>query len=194
MEKIIIIIINLFLVLSNTVVNIRAKEEGPNYSYEVVYLEPYVEEWKWSIDGETHIIVVNRETNEVTVDGVTLQTISVEVPLTRTTIDYSSRADNTVMIPVTGTAVMISTILTLLPGLQYQVAASIVDIVSAGFYDIYITYSQYKSVENYWSSYYSIYYKKAINRDIRAYRTSVSANNLKYGPVNGSWFDPVRPS
>jgi len=32
-----------------------------------------------------------------------------------------------------------------------------------------------------------------INKNVTFYKTSVSNANKIYGPVQGSWFDPIRP-
>lgn len=59
--------------------------------------------------------------------------------------------------------------------------------------NVWMTFTQYESKESYYSNYNAVYYKKCINKNVTFYKTSVSNANKIYGPVQGSWFDPIRP-
>ena len=193
MKKRIICIFTLCLSLMITMLNIGTVYANENPDVEVRYLSAYIEEYIVTDHNEIHRIIINRDTYVLTIDGEDYYPIIQELAMPMTTMDYSSAVNLTYNIPWRGTAAVISTLLSVCPGIGYNIAAAIVAYVAAEGAPLYITFTQYKSVEDYYSTYYNIYYKKAINMNLRAYKNSISSNNFIYGPVNGSWFDPVRP-
>lgn len=74
-----------------------------------------------------------------------------------------------------------------------MVASAIVDFVTTEGQKLYVNFTQYQSVESDYSDYEGVYYTKTINKNIKAYKISVSPSNLIDDPVDGAWFDPIRP-
>lgn len=160
---------------------------------EINYLTPNLIEYIVTDGNDTHRITINRETYVLTINGETFVPEIEEIPLTRATIDYSTAINLKYDIPWRGMAAMASAIMAVVPGLGWTIASAIVGAIGAEGEKLFITMTQYQSKESYYSSYAGIYYKKAINKNIRAYTRSISSGNLIYGPVDGGWFDPVRP-
>lgn len=160
---------------------------------DVKYLSPTLEQYTVISGDEKHIITIDRETYVLTIDGEEFVPEITEIPLTRATVDYSSAVNVKYDIPWRGVSVMAATIMATVPGIGWTIAAAIVGAIAAEGDKLYITMTQYHSKESYYSSYTGSYYKKAINKNIKAYSGSISSSNLIYGPVDGAWFDPVRP-
>ena len=161
---------------------------------DVSYLSPTLKEYVITSGDEKHIITIDRETYVPTIDGEEIVPEIEEVPFTRATVDYSTANNLTYDIPWRGTAAVFATLIALVPGLGTTVISTIVGFAAAEGEKLYVTMTQYRSKESYYSSYTGSYYKKAINKNIRAYTSNISPNNLRYGPVDGAWFDPVRPN
>lgn len=160
---------------------------------DVTYLSPTLEEYIVTDGDEKHIITIDRETYVLTIDGEKFVPKISEIPMTRATVDYSSGLYLEYDIPWRGAAAMTAAIMAAVPGLGWTIAGAIVGAIAAEGEKLYITLTQYSSKESYYSSYTCSYYKKAINKNIKAYSKSISPSNLIYGPVDGAWFDPVRP-
>lgn len=166
-------------------------ESNQDISYESQWIDAYTEQVKVSGYGEQHIITLNHDTYILTIDGEKFIPEIAEVPLSRATIDYSSAINLSYDIPWRGTLAMAGAIMAAIPGIGWTIAAGIAGAISAEGQPLFITMTQYKSIENYYSSYTGSYYKKAINMNIRAY---CPRSVLIFGPANDGWFDPVRPA
>lgn len=55
-----------------------------------------------------------------------------------------------------------------------------------------LTFTQYSSIESYYSSYYNTYYKKARNENNSIYYNAIGAGSRMYYLAIGNWFDPIR--
>lgn len=140
------------------------------------------------VDYEKRIMKINDEIINIEVEEI-------ELPLTRTTVDYSSVRNFKSKIPWKGSVTLLAAGITAVVGGGNGVgwAATIASALTADAENVWVTFAQYASKETYYSSYHGMYYKKCINKNITFYKTSVSKSNIIYGPVDGGWFDPVRP-
>ena len=154
---------------------------------------PYITQYIISDDTGEHIIKYNSLNYELTIDGSTIKPTITQFPTARATIDYGSRMNLQYSIPWRGAAVMTAALVAAIPGIGWTVAGAIIGGVAAEGSPLYVTYTQYHSAETYRSQSSGIYYKKAINKYIRAYKNSISRVNLIYGPADGGWFDPIQP-
>lgn len=194
---------------------VKSKEVGSNI-IELPSEKSFVKNWKVVDEfNSTHYLSMDYNEMEMTVDGETFQfdikeaatsidrsdDITAEIrpnavvnPNAGPTIDYSTAATVTGKVPWKGSAILLSAAIAALisGGAAAGWAATIAGAITADAENIYFRYTQYQSVERYWSSYYSIYYHKGINRNI-TFRQSSSTGKILCGPVNGSWFDPIRP-
>lgn len=165
-------------------------------------------------NGENNIVEINRNTNEISINGQLImveestsdddisslafqdaEPFSMIIPYsTAPTINYSTALNANSRIPFRGIALFTTTLIGAIPGLGWSIASAIATSV-AGYTPewVHVTYTQYRSNQTYTSSYDGTRYNKVINRNVRVYKNSVSSGNLVYGPVHGSWFDPVRP-
>lgn len=194
MKRITMLFISLSLFLgflTNTSISIYAQEIHPQTDSTITanWISPYEEEYIFTENGETHVIIINRQTYVLTIDGEEIIPEIEEIPLTRATVNYSTGINLTYDIPWRGAAAMTGVIIATVPYIG-TVAGAIVAAIATEGNPLRITMTQYKSVESYYSSYAGIYYNKVINKNIRAYSP---VNTLIYGPVDGAWFDPVRP-
>lgn len=164
---------------------------------EIVEVEsdnPHIRNYKISDGNEALTIAVNYETFEAYIDGELIPFVTEYLASPNATVNYSTGINLSYHVPWQTTATLTAgVIMALFPGIGTGIADAIVNAVANEGPDIYVTCTQYRSVEQYYSSYAGVYYNKAINMNIRAYKYSVAPANLFYGPVNGSWFDPVRP-
>lgn len=152
-------------------------------------------------DGEEYYVTMNYETNQLFIDGVEIYTeVSTEentengiMPFA--TVDQSTGVTVSHKIPWKGSVTLLAAAIAGLisGGSAAGWAATIAGALTADAENLWVRYTQYKSKENYYSNYHGTYYKKARNMNVRFYKTSISSNNLIYGPVHGSWFDPIRP-
>lgn len=160
---------------------------------EVNYVEPYLEEYTFYDTDGKHIVTMNRETFALTIDGEVIMPTITELPVSRTTVDYSTAVNVKYEIPWKGVASVVASLVSKAPGIKYDVASGIVNAVAAEGPTLISTYTQYRSVEQYYSSYHGAYYNKVISLNSCVYKNSISSSNLLYGPVDGDWFDPIRP-
>lgn len=160
-------------------------------------------------NGDSNIIKINEYTHEVSIDGKLLtpeyvvadnQGSSFEsqdsliTPYAIPTIDFRSAGRHNLKIPFGGVAVFTTALIGIVPGIGWGVAGAAASAVASYVPSwVYVTFTQYKSIETYVSSYSGSRYKKGTNRNINIYKNSVSYANLVYGPVQGGWFDPIRP-
>ena len=119
----------------------------------------------------------------------------IDLPVTRATINPSTKRQFEAKIPWKGSVVLLSAAIAgvVSGGSAAGWAATIAGALTADAENIWVTFDQYDSKEKYYSNYEGMYYNKCINQNIKFYKTSVSSSNIILGPVNGNWFDPVRP-
>lgn len=175
-----------------------------SYIQELPSENKYIENYEVTDEfGEKHFLSINRENNEMTIDG---ETIVPEITEASPLLDYGIEAFATIdtstgrtygsVIPwkqtVTLTVAAILTFVAGIPNTASFIASLIVELLTESAPDFYYSYTQYNSKESYYSSYYNTYYKKAINQSFRI-RQNSSTGKLLYGPTNGNWFDPIRP-
>ena len=174
--------------------NIENGESSFNFSKKISF-DPFVEKYVISDANEYHVIEINRITNILILDGeVFIPTIDNYSSITLfATVDYATALYLTYDIPWRGTLAMTGVIMATIPGIGWKVAAAIVSFLATEGDKLYVTCTQYQSKEQYYSQYHGMYYKKSINKNIKAYKKSISPSNLIYGPVDGGWFDPIRP-
>ena len=194
MKKIIVVLCSILMLISiSTPIPTYAKDFN-DLNIQMNNISPYIEEYIVYDKGEKHIITINRETYALTIDDEIFMPTIEEIPITRTSVDYSTGANLKYEIPWRAASVMIASLIAVVPGLKYQVASAIISAVVSEGSPIFVTYTQYRSKESYYSTYHGMSYKKCICKNIRAYENSISSKNLIYGPVDGGWFDPIRPS
>lgn len=149
-------------------------------------------------NGIVHNLYVNYKDNYMTIDNevIEFEITELEIPLTRATIDYSSARNIQMKIPWKGSVILLASAIGFAVGgvNGSGIAGTIAGALTADAENLWVTYTQYDSKESYYSSYANVYYKKSINKNINFYETSVKASNKVYGPIQGSWFDPVRPA
>lgn len=140
------------------------------------------------VDYDKHIMKIDDEI-------IHFEVTDIELPLTRATIDYSTARTFQSKIPWKGSVILLTAGIAAVVsgGAAAGWAATIAGALTADAENIWVTFTQYDSKETYYSSYYSTYYKKSINKNITFYKTSISSSNKIYGPVDGGWFDPIRP-
>lgn len=145
--------------------------------------------------GINHFISINYETMEMSIDNEKVHFEYEEIRNDRATIDSSSAAKITSKIPWKGSVILLSAAIAGLisGGTAAGWAATIAGAITADAENIYVSFTQYKSKEKYWSSHTNTYYNKYINKNI-IFRQTSSTGKILCGPVNGSWFDPVRPA
>ena len=159
--------------------------------------QSYIKNWE-IIDefGITHTLSMNYNTMTMTMDGETIQFTVEEMPImTRATLDYSTAAKMSGKIPWKGSTTLLAVGITAAitgSGNAAGWAATIVGSIVGELNDVYFSLTQYKSKEKYWSSYYGTYYNKAINKNI-IFRQNSQSGKILHGPVDGYWFDPIRP-
>lgn len=172
-----------------------AEVEVPSVeTVEVESNDPFVRNYKITDGNESMFVSINNNTYEVYIDGELVPFEVEPIALPNATVNYSTGVNLTYNVPVKATVSLTAAAISLFcPGIgaYADIIARLVDLGSTN--NIYLTCTQYRSVEQYYSSYAGVYYNKAINMNIRAYKNSIASSNLFYGPVNGSWFDPVRP-
>lgn len=202
MKKILTIMLSIITIFCTTTLNVFAlgnnrsleNKESPFTFSKKRSFDPFVEKYVISDGNEYHVIEINRITNVLVLNGEelipTIKKYNDIVPFT--TVDYTTRFDVTYDVPWRGTLAMTGVIMASVPGIGWKVAAAIAGYLSSEGDKLYVTCTQYQSKEQYYSEYHGIYYKKSINKNIKAYKKSVSNNNLIYGPVDGVWFDPIR--
>lgn len=152
-------------------------------------------------NGEEYHVTMNYETNQLFIDGVEIYTeIATEENIKNTimpfaTFDRSTGVTVSHKIPWKGSVTLLAGAIAGLisGGSAAGWATTIAGALTADAKNLWVRYTQYKSKENYYSNYHGTYYKKARNMNIKFYKTSIASKNLIYGPVNGSWFDPIRP-
>lgn len=170
---------------------------GSGYIQEITTENPNTKKWlvvdgnnKFDlfIDYQNQIMMIDNETIHYTVEEV-------QLPVTRATVDYSTARKFKSKIPWKGSVTLLAAAIAGLVsgGAAAGWAATIAGALTADAENIWLTFTQYDSKESYYSSYNGVYYKKCINKDITFYETSVSSANIIYGPVDGTWFDPIRP-
>lgn len=193
----------------------RSKEIDENI-IELPSNETFIKKWEIVDEfGTTHYLSMNYDKMEMTLDGETIQ-FDIEGSATSNTPSDSTSASispTDVVNPTAGPTIDSSTAITVTGKIPWKGsvtllgaaiagvisgstaagwAATIASAITADAENVYFRYTQYKSVEKYWSSYHSTYYNKAINRNI-TFRESSSTGKILCGPVHGSWFDPIRP-
>lgn len=152
----------------------------------------FVDEYVFEDADGSHSVIIDHQTHILTIDGVEIIPEIEEIPLTRATVDYSTGVNLSYNIPWKTAAKTLVALIALQipsPTAQAIINVAVGSAIDEGN-DLIVTMTQYMSSEQYYSTYYGTYYKKAINKNIRAY---FPANRLIYGPVDGQWFDPVRP-
>lgn len=160
-------------------------------------------------NGDSNIVEINQNTHEVSIDGKLISSEyvvsdnqdssfesqdSMIIPYATPTADFRSAGRHNLRIPFGGLAVFTTALIGAIPGVGWAVAAAAASAVATYAPNwVHLTYTQYKSIETYVSSYSGSRYKKGTNRNINVYKNSVSSANLVYGPFQGGWFDPIRP-
>ena len=195
MKKFLATILSITMIFCMTTSNVFAQEENSFEFYKVSSFDPFVEKYIISDADEYHVIMINRVTNILILDGEvftpTIENINSIVPFA--TVDYSTGYNVSYEIPWRGALAMAGVIMASIPGTVWTVAAAIATGLSAEGDNLHVTCTQYQSKEQYYSQHHGTYYKKSINKNMKAYKKSVSDSNLIYGPVDGNWFDPIRP-
>jgi len=166
-------------------------ESKQDITFESKMIDAYTEQIKVYGYGEEHIITINHTTHILTIDGEDIIPTIIDYPQPQATLDSNSAINLSYEIPWRGAVAMAGAIVATIPGIGWTIAGSIAAAIATEGNPLFITMTQYKSIENYYSSYTGSYYKKAINMNIRAYSPR---NVFIYGPENGAWFDLVRPS
>lgn len=113
----------------------------------------------------------------------------------RTSTDWSSGRYISGVLPWKGSIHLLTSLVTMFFGgkIATAVANGLVGLATGDAENIYYSYVQYKSEEDYWSDYNNTYYKKYISRDIKFYIKEISPHNIISGPHDGDWYDPIRP-
>ena len=209
MKKICVFLLSFLCIVTYSFINTslcmaeEQKKINANIENNIIVLEDEDCFKSWLVRDENHIYYLAIDYNEMslTIDNETYffqkeKAISEQTRIDPT-INYSSGINYSGTVPWKGSLTLLTTALSALLGAGNSVAgwaSAIVSVLTADAENIYITFTQYSSNEQYYSSYYGYYYNKRINMNIRFYESSVSSSNLIYGPVNGNWFDPIRPN
>lgn len=152
-------------------------------------------------NGEEHYITIDYRNNQLYIDGievhteVTIEEESPNIIMPFATVDYSTGITYSQKIPWKGSVILLSAAIGgLIGGADGAAwAATIAGALTADAENLWVRYTQYKSKERYYSNYNGVYYNKVRNMSINFYKSSISSSNRILGPVNGSWFDPIRP-
>lgn len=176
--------------------NTNTSPSPSNSIVEVETTDINTKRWIVTDNGEIYDLVINYKEHYLKIDDeiCPYQVEEIQI-LTRATIDYSSARRFESKIPWKGSVTLLSAAIAGLVsgGSAAGWAATVAGALTADAENIWLTFTQYDSVESYYSNYYSTYYKKSINKNIIFYQNSVSSANIVYGTVQGSWFDPIRP-
>ncbi|MGX8833351.1 hypothetical protein ACWG0P_03980 [Amedibacillus sp. YH-ame6] len=167
---------------------------GDGYIEELNTDDAKTKEWLIVDGNKEHTLYVDYEQHIMVIDGEKIQYEVTEIQQTRATINKASARNIKSTIPWKGSTILLAAAIGALisGGSAAGWAATIAGAVTADAPNIYVTFTQYDSIENYYSYYLGIYFKKSTNRNIKFYQNSTNAANLLLGPVNGGWFDPVR--
>ena len=141
-----------------------------------------------------HTISINRITNVLTIDGIDYYPEIERTTVPYSTVDYATAANYSYKIPWKGAVATATTIAGFLSNsIKVGVILGAINGVAAEAPNLHLTFTQYQSKEIYYSNYYNTNYRKAINKNVSVYKNSISSSNRIYGPVDGGWFDPIRP-
>lgn len=151
---------------------------------------PYLKKWliiegnkefELTINYKEHYLIIDNELVPYTVEEI-------QLPSTRTTVDYSTGRNFKSKIPWNGSVTLLAAAIggILGGGAGAGWASTIAGALTADAENIWLTFTQYDSKETYYSSYSGTYYKKCINKNITFYENSVSKSNIIYGPKDGS--------
>lgn len=151
----------------------------------------------WSVvdeDGIRHYLSMNYQTMIMTIDNEEMQFNVQEIALPKASLDYSSASTISSKIAWKGSVILLSSAIAgyIGGGKAAGWAATIAGALTADSENIYFSMTQYRSKERYWSNYHGTYYNKGINKNI-IFRQASSNGKILCGPVNGGWFDPIRP-
>lgn len=158
--------------------------------------DEYTKRWIVHDGDEEHVFIKDLETLEVIIDGETIPYTVEEMALPQATINYSSARNISYYVEWRETVSLTLSAILFIYGTYTQTDTNnISDALSTAVSylpAIYVTYTQYDSVESYYSSYEGVYYHKCINLNRRLRFNSSTATPAVY-LSNGSWFDPIRP-
>lgn len=198
MKRILIAVLSLAITLMILPIQPVLAEENSQSFYveEIETRDPYTK--KWIIhDGEVEVeLEQNLLTFEAICDHTVLNYEVEELAIPNTSPNWSTGAYVQYEIPWKQTAAATAAVIALLLGASVSEASDIQTAIETGLTgapSFWATYTQYQSVESYYSSYYNTYYHKCANYYRSVYKNSVAASNRKWGPSNGGWFDPIRP-
>lgn len=170
---------------------------GDGYIQELETNNPDTKRWKVVDSNTEYDLLINYKEHFIQIDDeITPYFVEeLELPVTRATIDYSSARSFQYKVPWKGSATLLAAAVGGLIGGAPVAgwAATVAGALTADAENVWVTFTQYDSVESYYSNYNAVYYHKCINRNIIFYENSISSANKRYGPVHGSWFDPIRP-
>lgn len=172
---------------------------GDGYIQELETYNPDTKRWKVVDSNKEYDLIINYNEHYIQIDDeitpYLVEEVELPTPATRATIDYSSARNLQYKVPWKGSATLLAAVVGGLIG-GVPVAgwvATFAGALSADAENVWVTFTQYDSVESYYSNYNAVYYHKCINRNIIFYETSISNANKHWGPYHGSWFDPIRP-
>lgn len=155
-------------------------------------------QWIVVDSGIQYILIIDYANHYIQIDDevIPYSVEEISIPPTRATINYSTARNFSSKIPWKGSTILLTAAITAaVAGVAAAGwAATIAGALTADAENIYLTFTQYDSVESYYSSYHGYYYKKCINKNITFYENEIDSDKIIYGPVDGNWFDPVRPS
>lgn len=183
---------SLIPIVSSYTNNILAAENSPTEITAITEAENYLHHYQFTENGVDYDFIIDTKNNTYTINGevTAFSVTSEEIPLTRTTVDYSSARNNSVELPISDSITIVKlAIETMCYGLPTAVSHALASYATSPSGNPILKYTQYSSVENYWSSYHSMYYKKCTNRNVR-----VQIGAAVSGSYNGGWFDPIRAS
>lgn len=170
---------------------------GGGYIQEIETHNIDTKRWKVVDSDKEYDLLINYKERYIQIDGeITPYLVEViELPTTRATINYSSARSYQYKVPWKGSAILLGTAIGgLIGGINgASVGSTLASALTADAENVWMTFTQYESVESYYSNYNGIYYHKCINQNIIFYKTSISSANKIYGPIQGTWFDPIRP-
>lgn len=201
MKRILHIIVGVLCFISYSIMPVKADLAGGEDKKEpIVEIEtndPSVKKWDVT-DGDTkYVLVINYAEHYIQINDeiIPYSVEEFEIPATRTTIDYSTGRYIKTKIPWKGSVTLLAAAIAgVVGGISASgVASTIASALTADAENVWVTFTQYDSKETYHSNYYNVDYKKCINKNVTYYKTSVSASNKIYGPLQGYWFDPIRP-
>lgn len=201
MKKILYIIVSVICFISYSIMPVKADSSvSAEKNESIVEIEtnnPLVRKWD-VMDGNTQfVLVVNYAEHYIQIDDevIPYTVEEFQIPVTRTTIDYSTGRYIKTKIPWKGSVTLLAAAIAgVVGGINASgIASTIAGALSADAENIWVDFTQYDSKETYHSNYYNVDYKKCINKNVTYYKTSVSPSNKIYGPLQGYWFDPIRP-